>query len=409
MEEPQPVHSGHEYGPRILSVYDGFFSGGARILHTDAIRSLDATTSQSHSVLSLHNQVRREFTIQPMERDTCYKRLSAAGIAIRALNRQSVAGVTAPYSAEDLTLMQYMADNTDVILSLKEQPLTALDLVDTGDTPIVACLHRSDPEHQGASLDHLRRMYEVGKLAAAICCARSTQMAYYEATGIPLRKLPVIPNGVNLFKFQPSVERRVATREELDIPTDAPTILFAARFDEMKNVPLFVQSAALFARARPDAHFVMCGAGMTEQNTALTELLTDHLGEQANVHLMGIRPDMPRFYAATDIVALTSSFGEAAPLCLLEGMACGAIPVTTNVGDSAAIVRNPDLVTTNEPDNIAMTWAMAYESREFLQHQILSHRHKLSSERTFDGYHRLITRVADRHDLLPDDQTEALA
>jgi len=410
MDEPPPVSHGLERGPKVLSVYDGFFSGGARILHTDVVRSLDATTSQRHSALSLHDQVHREFTTQSMEDDTCYRRLSAAGVAIHALNRRSAAGDTAAtFSPEDVVLMQHMVDNADVILSLKEQPLAALNMVDFKDKPLFACLHRSDPEHQGASLDNLSRMYEVGKLAAAICCAHSTQAAYHQATGIPLSNLPVIPNGVDLFKFKPSAEHRAAVRGELGIPSVAPTVLFAARFDEMKNVPLFVKSATLFARQRPDAHFVMCGAGMTSENKALTNLLAEHMGMTDNVHLMGIRRDMPRFYAATDIVALTSAFGEASPLCLLEGMASGAVPVTTNVGDSATIVRNPDLVTTDEPENIAATWEMAFESRVFLQHQIHSRRQKLSHERSFDQYSQLIMRALTKSDAVPAEPIEALA
>lgn len=158
-----------------------------------------------------------------------------------------------------------------------------------------------------------------------------------------------------------------------------------------------MMSAAEFAKYNPSVHFVVCGTGMSHDNPALSGLISDHMKEwdnvDTNLHLLGIVPNMPPIYAAADIATLTSSFGEAAPLCLLEGMASGVIPVTTDVGDSARIVRNPDLVTSDDPVDIAQTWAKVYESREFLQHQITNRRAELSSERTFDKYHKIIEKA----------------
>ncbi|MGH6656292.1 MAG: glycosyltransferase, partial [Actinocrinis sp.] len=41
---------------RALSLYEGFFSGGARILHTDVLTGLHGR-GQSHRVLSIHGRV----------------------------------------------------------------------------------------------------------------------------------------------------------------------------------------------------------------------------------------------------------------------------------------------------------------------------------------------------------------
>lgn len=412
MTEAMPISFNPQTEPRVLSVYDGFFSGGARILHTDVIRNLEATTPQTHSVLSLHDEVRREQTYQPMHDDTSYKRLTKAGITVKSMHRRSGPEGSSPITRADMSLLQEMIDNADVVLSLKEQPLLALIEADLQDKPLFTCLHRSDPEHQGSALRALSTMHELGKLTAAICCAQSTQLAYHEATGIPLDKLPIIPNGVDLHKFKPSTKHRAVIREKLGIPEDTPTVLFAARFDKMKNVPLFIKSMSLFAEMRPDAHFVLCGAGMTEKNSVLRQVLKDNLSNwgqaRKNAHLMGIRSDMHKFFAATDIVTLTSSYGEAAPLCLLEGMACGAIPVTTDVGDSAIIVRNPDLVTTDQPDDIAAKWQMAYESRDFLSRQVLSSRPMLSNTISFDAYSKLIVGTKPE-DILFDEASEVVA
>lgn len=380
-----------ENGPRVLSLYEGFFAGGARMLHTAVVRSLDATTGQQHAVLSLTDRAIREATVQHAYDDASHRRLSAAGVPITALERVS----GQPLRAAHLRAIERAATAADVVLSLKEQPLAALARAGTGGRPVLTCLHRSDPEHQGSALADLVSLVDQGVVTAAICCARSTQAAYHAATGIPLDRLPVVPNGVDLHRFRPSADHRGAVRRELGVEGDAPVVLLSARFDPMKDVPLFVRAAARFARDYPQAHLVLCGAGMSAANPALTDLLAETLGAwdgaRAQVHLLGIRDDMPRLYNAADLVVLTSAYGEAAPLSLLEGMACGAVPVTTDVGDAALMVRDARLVVGRDPAEVALAWAAAFEHREEHAERILRQRQRLSDQRCFDAYAALIT------------------
>lgn len=369
-------------GPRVLSLYEGFFAGGARILHTAVVRGLDATSGQRHRVLSLTNRVQREFTEQAITDDTSYRRLARAGVPIQALDRTS----EQPLSVTQLQMIERAIGAADVVLSLKEQPLAALSVVGTGGRPLLVALHRSDPEHQGPALTALHDLYAEGALTAAICCSHATQRAYHEATGIPLGLLPVIENGVDLFKFAPRADQRVEVRRRLGIPLDAPVVMLAARLDEMKDVPLFLRAAAHFLRAEPRAHLIMCGAGMEPAN--LGRLLRGLPPRQ--VHPLGIRRDMPGLYNAADLIALTSAYGEAAPLCLLEGMASGAVPVTTDVGDAARMVGDPRLVTSRDPRQIAQAWLAALGAREEHLDRILRHRQRLSEQRCFDAYARMI-------------------
>lgn len=374
-------------GPRVLSLYEGFFAGGARILHTAVVRSLDATSGQRHSVLSLTNRVTREFTAQAISDDTCYRRLVSAGVPVRALDRCG----EQPLRVSDLAIIEQCVTGSDILLSLKEQPLAALSAVGTRGRPLVTCLHRSDPEHSGPSLDALVTLHREGALTAAVCCSHATQAAYHRVTGIPLAKLPVIPNGVDLHKFRPDPGVRAAVRSSLGVPDGAPVVIIAARFDAMKDIPLFVRAAGRFVHAHPDAHFVLCGAGMTADNPDLVALLARHLaGRQDQVHLMGIQPQMAGFYNAADLVALTSAYGEAAPLCLLEGMAVGAVPVTTDVGDAARMVGDGRLVTSHDDAAVATAWEGAFAQRHEHRTRILRQRQRLSEQRCFDAYAALL-------------------
>lgn len=377
----------------VLSLYEGFFSGGARILHTAVVRALHATTEHEHRVLSLSDRVVREFAVQPMADDTGYRRLAAAGIEVTALDRAG-GPAAPPYTPLELATVEREIARADLVLSLKEQPLEPVRVVGTAGRPLVVGLHRSDPEHSGAGLEALVDLHERGLLSSATCCAHSTQAAYHAATGIPLDRLPVIPNGVDLYRFWPDPLQRAGVRDMLGIPSAAPVVLIAARFDEMKNIPLFVRAARRFVQEHGDAHLVLCGAGMSADNPELAGLLDAELGHWSgaatNVHLRGIQPAMAPYFAATDLVVLTSAFGEAAPLSLMEGMACGAVPVTTDVGDAALIVGDPRLVAGQEPEALAAAWAEAYAAREEHRSRILKHRQRLSDQHCFDRYAALI-------------------
>ena len=379
-----------EVGPRVLSIYEGFFSGGARVLHTSLVRGLDATTGQRHSVLGLTNRSRREATRQAARSDASYRRLRGAGVPVTLLRRTT----ETPLREQHLSTLRRLVSAADLVLTLKEQPLAALARAGSRGRPVITCLHRSDPEHQGRSLADLVSLVDQGIVTQAVCCAHSTQAAYHAATGIPLAQLPVVPNGVDLHRFRPSASDRADVRRELGIGADAPVVMLSARFDPMKDVPLFLSACAVFARTRRDAHVVLCGAGMSHANPALTSLLVDTLrgwdAADSRVHLLGIREDMPRLYNGADLVALSSAYGEAAPLSLLEGMACGAVPVTTDVGDAAQIVADPRLVVGRDPTEMAEAWGAAFEHRDEHADRIQRQRQRLSDQRCFDAYAALI-------------------
>ena len=386
-------------GLHVLSVYEGFFSGGARIVHTDVVLGLQEG-DQHHRVLSLHGEVHREATRQRMEDDACYRSLTAAGVGVTSLGRSFGPGGAgtdpAVFTGPELADTARATADADVILSMKEQPLRLLNQAGLPRRPVVVCLHRSDPENQGAALDELKAAIADGTVVACVCCAESTRAAY-EAAGVPGELLHVIPNGVDLLRFRPDPARRLALRAALGIPSTAPVVLFAARYDAMKNVPLFLRAARQWLAREPEGHVLMCGAGMTPVNLGLdadVALAFDEArGLSDRLRLLGVRHDIEQVYAAADVVALTSSWGEAAPLCLVEGMMCGAVPVATDVGDSAAIVAGHGFVTPPDPVAIASAWTEAATARPDLAPALTASRERFSRTRMIAAYAALIDRV----------------
>ena len=381
---------------QVLSVYEGFFSGGARKLHSSVIIGLHRG-GQQHSVLSVHREMRRENIRQAMTDDACYRAVAAAGLPVQSLRRGADGGRRTSLSRAELATVTRAAERADVVLALKEQPLWLVNHPAFPRKPVIACLHRSDPENQGGGLAHLREAVEQGRIAACICCAESTRAAY-ERAGIPAELLHTIPNGVDLARFRPvSPAARARLRRSLGVAGATTVVVFAARYHDMKNVPLFLRAARAYLERETGGHVLVCGAGMTADNHDLRRDIREAFGGgQAlaeRVHLMGIRHDMEKIYAAADVVSLTSSVGEAAPLCLIEGSLCGAVPVATDIGDCATIVADRGLITRADPDAIAAAWREAVDRRTEFARAISLGRATFSHSRMVAAYAALIDRT----------------
>jgi glycosyltransferase involved in cell wall biosynthesis len=171
---------------------------------------------------------------------------------------------------------------------------------------------------------------------AIVCCSEASQ-AVHAALGYDKARMKVILNGVDLAKFRPDADARLALRSELGLAADAPLVGMAARWHAQKDHPTFLRAAAQVAARRPDVRFLLCGEGIDEGNAALAALLRE-LKLGAAVLLLGQRGDMARFHAALDLAVLSSAFGEGFSNSVVEAMACGTPCAVTDVGDSAAIV-----------------------------------------------------------------------
>jgi glycosyltransferase involved in cell wall biosynthesis len=281
--------------------------------------------------------------------------------------------------------------SADLILSLKEQPLGILLALQArglmSDAPVAACLHRSDPLHSGPALGWLTQAAASGLLTATISCAEATDRAYARA-GVTASRRYVIANGIDTRRFRPGTRaEQHATRRALGIPSGAPVVAYAARFDPMKDPGLFLRTLATHAARHPGTHYVLCGAGMSWENPAFRALAAESgVVPTAQIHALGIRQDMPSIYQVADVISLTSAFGEASPLCLIEGAACGATPVTTDVGDAAAQIEGIGVITPADAGTIADTWQTVLQNRPEFRRRALAARPRMGRRRMLSQY-----------------------
>jgi glycosyltransferase involved in cell wall biosynthesis len=166
----------------------------------------------------------------------------------------------------------------------------------------------------------------------------------------------IIPNAFDLENFRPDPPARQSVRQELGLSPEAPLIGLINRFHPMKDHNNFIQAATLLLKSLPEAHFLLCGGGVTWENSELVGWIkAGNLQERC--HLLGHRDDIPRLMAALDIVSLSSSGGEGFPNVIGEAMACGSPCVVTDVGDAALIVGETGVVVPKkDPQALAAGW-----------------------------------------------------
>jgi glycosyltransferase involved in cell wall biosynthesis len=145
-------------------------------------------------------------------------------------------------------------------------------------------------------------------------------------------------NGVDATgRFKPLTESlRVAARAEHGIPEDALVVGFVGRLARDKGI---VELAAAWKRLReelPGLHLLVVGWNELEPGLAA---LWGALHSDPRVHLTGPQSDMPRLYAAMDVVALPT-YREGFPNVALEAAAMRLPIVATSVPGCVDAVRD---------------------------------------------------------------------
>jgi len=178
----------------------------------------------------------------------------------------------------------------------------------------------------------------ISKYIAQIIYNSNVSATQHQVYGYAAEHNVIIPNGFDCDVFTPSTDIRRKFRSELGI-TDEILIGIVGRYHPMKDHENFLKAASIIKAKIASSRFVLVGAGLTEENRYLNSLI-EKLGLANYVFLLGERRDIPAIMPGLDILASSSSFGEAFPNVIGEAMACGAPCVSTDVGDVAMIIGN---------------------------------------------------------------------
>jgi UDP-glucose:(heptosyl)LPS alpha-1,3-glucosyltransferase len=176
-----------------------------------------------------------------------------------------------------------------------------------------------------------RRVFATTPHVVAISRRGAEEIAALYA--VPPARLSVVYNGVDLVRFHPDnrARHRSPARAEAGVPMGAFTVVFAGSGFERKGLAVAIQ--ALAALADRDSRLLVVGKG----DRGPWSDQARRLGVSDRVVWLGPRPDIERWYAAADVVALPTRY-EPFGNVHLEALASG-VPVvtTTRAGGAEAI------------------------------------------------------------------------
>jgi len=191
----------------------------------------------------------------------------------------------------------------------------------------------------GASYDWLGQVMAgcerlLARRADAVIVNSARGIEHHARRGLPRDVMRLVRNGVDTGRFRFDADARQRLRSQAGIADIEPLVLVAGRHDPMKGIETFLSACqALPVRA-------MIIGGWNEPYTSQLRSLAASLGLADRVQWLDQQADMSGWMSAADIVC-SASYGEGTSNVLIEAIACNALTVATDVGDSAEIVGDP--------------------------------------------------------------------
>ncbi len=149
-------------------------------------------------------------------------------------------------------------------------------------------------------------------------------------------RVEVVLNGIDETRFRPQPELRAAARERFGLDPGQVVVGSVGRLKPQKRFDLLIEAFAALRRDRPSLRLLIAGEGSSR--SGLEERIRAWQVEDA-CRRVGHCSDVPEFYRALDLFVQSSAY-EGTPNVVLEAMALGIPVVATDVGGTAALVRD---------------------------------------------------------------------
>ena len=174
-----------------------------------------------------------------------------------------------------------------------------------------------------------RLIRQSARRAAAIVCVSDRTASRLEEHAHVRGRTVVIPHGVDHERFRPSADVEGDLERVRPLGIEPPYIVHLGTIEPRKNVAGLVRAFARVREAHPDLRLVLAGVrgwGIDEVDRAI-----ERAGVASSVHRLGYVADdaVPALLRRAGAVAYPA-FEEGFGLPALEGLACGAVVVTTS-------------------------------------------------------------------------------
>ena len=160
----------------------------------------------------------------------------------------------------------------------------------------------------------------IGRTDRVVAFSQTHRAALAADESIPLDRIAVIPNGIDLAAAPPDARERA--RAAVGAGENEHIVMHVGRLSGVKNQRLAIEAIALL---EPHVRLVFIGDGVDREPL---EALARERGVAERVTFLGFRDDAAALVAGADI-ALVTSHNEAMPLAVIEAMISQAPLVST--------------------------------------------------------------------------------
>lgn len=312
---------------KIMQVIPYFCFGGAEIMCENLTYALKNAGQEVFAVSLYH------------DRTPIARRMEEAGIRIVYLDKKL--GLDLSMVPKLKTLIQQ--ERPDVVhshLNIIKYAAAAAKLA--GVRKCVHTVHSlADREAEGRVQKIINGFYFRRGWSVPVALTPEVQSSVSEFYGLPLRRVPVIYNGIDLSRCVPKTTYETG---------ETVTILHVGRFDVPKNHPGLLEAFRLLLETHPECRLRLVGDGDLRADM---EKLAREKGIADFVEFCGMQSNVYPYLHDADIFTLPSIY-EGNPMTIIEAMGTGLPIVASRVGGIPDMISDGEsgLLVEPEPQSI---------------------------------------------------------
>ena len=187
---------------------------------------------------------------------------------------------------------------------------------------------RKDPFHN----------WVYGSLDRWVTLTEGMKRSVIAGTTVPADRIAVIPFGVDLDRFNPTVHRGPEDRCRLGIPPERFVVAVIARLDPLKGQAVLIRAFSELLPRHPSLHLLIVGDGGGPECRESLESLVAELGIGERVQFLPFTGNVPEVLAAVDLLVLPS-LREAFGNVIVEAMAMAKPVIASRTGGVPEIIE----------------------------------------------------------------------
>ena len=327
---------------KIMQVIPYFCFGGAEIMCENLTYALKNAGQEVFAVSLYH------------DRTPIARRMEEAGIRIVYLDKKL--GLDLSMVPKLKTLIQQ--ERPDVVhshLNIIKYAAAAAKLA--GVRKCVHTVHSlADREAEGRVQKIINGFYFRRGWSVPVALTPEVQSSVSEFYGLPLSRVPVIYNGIDLSRCVPKTTYETG---------ETVTILHVGRFDVPKNHPGLLEAFRLLLETHPECRLRLVGDG---DMRADMEALAREKGIDDAVEFCGMQSNVYPYLHEADIFTLPSIY-EGNPMTIIEAMGTGLPIAASRVGGIPDMIKHEEsgLLVEPEPQSICEGLTRLVEDKSLRQ------------------------------------------